>query len=110
MRGEPQRRTKRGRVMELLDKGFGLELPAWELAAMVGCSTATAEEARRTWRSEPQAVREARLARKMRPRCRRCTVYGWERNPLDVESGLCLWCELELAGVDVAGVFRMDCE
>lgn len=102
-------RTKHGRVMEILDAGFDPEGPASELAAAAGCVRSTARKARWSWRRESPTDREVRKARKMRPQCRRCTVYGWERNPLDEESGLCLWCLLELAGVDLAAVFRMDC-
>jgi len=42
--------------------------------------------------------RERRAAEE-RVRCRRCGLLAEERNP--VEGGLCLWCRLELQGVDL---------
>jgi len=110
MAGKPQWGSKRGKVMALLDAGFDPDSLSVELAEAAGCACGTAREARALWRRESPADREMRIARLMRPRCKRCTVYGWERNPLDEESGLCLWCTLDLAGVNVMEVFRADCE
>lgn len=110
MAGKPQRGSARGRVKIALDEGFDPKRPARELAVLIGCSLSTVEEARRSWRHETHADRERRKnwERGLPNRCRRCTTLGWERNPLDADSGLCLWCQLELAGVDVAEVLRMD--
>lgn len=61
--------------------------PAEEVGEELGCPA----ELVTYWRK--------RRARERKGRCRRCGLLAEERNP--VEDGLCLWCRLELEGVDL---------
>lgn len=49
----------------------------------------------------------ARAQAQGKPMCKRCGLLGEPRNPVDEESGLCLYCRLELAGVDLLAWHEM---
>ena len=82
-------------ILEKADDGR----PAQEIAKEVGCS----QGAVLYWRSE--RVRIAAWEGKKKAgegerRCTRCGLAGEEQNPIG-QSGLCLWCRLEIRGVSL---------
>lgn len=73
-----------GPILEKIDNG---SQTAITIAAIVGCSPRTVRHYRKIRGTKPTP-----------PQCQRCQLLPDTRNPLD-ETGLCLWCRLELAGV-----------
>lgn len=71
---------------------------AREVARLVGCSKQNVLANRKR--------RGGYSARRRPGLCKRCELPGWDENPVGPD-GLCQWCQLELAGHDLARLYRL---
>jgi len=82
------RRRKAGELGLSLGRVDDGTRPATEVAREVGCFVSSVVY----WRQRREEKRAG-------ARCERCSLLGERRNP--VESGLCLWCRMEMQGEDL---------
>lgn len=100
-RGQVERVSrKRKRVLAFLRDNGGWAGNAERLADKLGVSVALVYRALVQWRRENVRAGEGR--------CTRCGFLGEERNPIG-EDKLCLWCELEQAGMSVLEFHQSGC-
>jgi len=89
VRGSGKRGAEKKRWKSRLFKCDDGTRPVEEVAEEAGCQ----REVVVYWRRRRDEA--------SRLKCRRCTLLDSESNPVDEESGLCLWCRLEMAGVEL---------